>query len=137
MIWYNINSMKLFILLAVVLFYCHAQVCSNGNQGTTIDFPGDSKQGDTKMNQLGCNSQTNIDFTFGQGASGSLNLKSRTDDLHYLQFDGSNGDAKLQFLDLNGNNRSYSLDGITLVPIAKNRVNFLNFMGTKRTHCKF
>lgn len=125
--------MKALILLIVVLIYSRAQQCTN--QATSINFIGDSKHGDTTMNKLACNPQTNIDFTFGQSASGILNMSAPTS--NFLSFvGGSNGDSKLQFLDLNGNNRSYSLKGITLARAADGRVPITNFMDNI-THCNY
>lgn len=123
--------MKSLLLLLSLLLFTFSQTCSNTNQATSIIFSSPSKHG-TKLNELACNPQTNIDFTFGQGASGYLSTKAKTTE-NYIEFDGTNGNSKLQFLDLNGNNRSYELNGITLAPIANARIDAADFP-TLKTH---
>lgn len=85
------------------------------------------------MDALQCNENTNIDFTFGSAAAGTLTLNA-PDSLNYLTFNSPNVDSHLQFLDVDGNNRSYSLKGISLVPIASARVQF--DLSTYATHGK-
>lgn len=75
------------------------------------------------MDSLACNENTNIDFTFGSSAADQLTLNAPVNP-NYLTFSSSNVDAHLQFLDVDGNNRSYSLLGISLVPRANGRVQF-------------
>lgn len=104
---------------AIVTFFLMwataAQVCDNSRETTKIDFAGSSKKADKNMNALDCNAQTDIDFTFAPSASENLTVTLADSNYNLLQFpNNNNGGAKLQFLDVNGNNRSYSLTGISL-----------------------
>jgi hypothetical protein len=125
------KNILLTLLIITIAFSQTPATCDN-TDSTTIDFNGPSKYG-TNMKDLSCNENTNIDFTFGSSASGTLTL-DQPNNQYYTTFSSSNGDGRLQFLDVNGNNRSYSLNGITLVPKANGRVTSFD-ISTYITHC--
>jgi hypothetical protein len=114
----SLKIVRLFIALLLVST-CLATTCVNSAEAITLSY-NDSASTKPFVN-LQCNKNSQIDFNFGQAATGSLNAVQVDTTLPYYNFTSTTG-STLQFLDRTGVNQSYSLWGYSFTTESNGRV---------------